>query len=264
MLVKAIKDTVWGTAQIKTGRYYVVYAIEHIQGGTKYYTYSLCIKYEDEEYNPLPFDSEAFEIVADKTSEGWVTHDVENALGTVRYTSFPEWFDNNFYIRAHDWNLDGDDYKIVNKYKQEYEELYKEYIPLNEQIIKDQLSQIKIPDWIKSLPDEEERKGLIRQAQFEAQFYNGQLDRPREMTFLLFGFSAGPDLDAAVQKVREAGWEAATHPQVPDSPDKLTLAATKMNYAITEDAYKHDKQFFQQLADSYNVKYGDWLSPARA
>lgn len=130
MLVKSVKPfkDYTGTQEFPPGRFYVVYAIEHDRGALNYYLLPLGVKHESGEYDPLAFDSSNFEVVKDVTSHEWETHEVGPAHYVTTVTSFPEWFENEFYIRAHDWDLEDDDYIIVRKYKKKYEELYKDYI----------------------------------------------------------------------------------------------------------------------------------------
>lgn len=127
MLVKAIKDFTNLTNSYKFHKndLFVVYAIELDGGREQLYVYPFNKQIADGEYDPLPFPIDYFEAVCDRFSNTWEAHTVKLSGRIVGYKSFPEWFKDDFYIRAHDWNLDGDDYGVINKYKQRYEEAYR-------------------------------------------------------------------------------------------------------------------------------------------
>jgi hypothetical protein len=78
---------------------------------------------EWEEFDPLWFDADGLKILNDSAARNWITKTVYDGGSTI--PSFPEWFENGFYYRAHDWALDGDeDYKVVHKYYKKYEKAY--------------------------------------------------------------------------------------------------------------------------------------------
>jgi hypothetical protein len=132
MLVKAKQDhKAYGDiTRLAKDRLYIVYAVEHGPAGDEYSVFPAGRVLQDyDEPDPLFFPSYAFEVLSDKVSAAWQTKEVETAVGLIKYSSFPEWFENDFHIRAHDWNLVGDDYEIIRKYKQKYEALYKDYLP---------------------------------------------------------------------------------------------------------------------------------------
>jgi hypothetical protein len=132
MLVRSIRPfrDYTGTREIPQNILFVVYA-KAIDSAKKhsYYVYPLGKKNDSQKYDPLFFDADNFEVIGDVVSQNWITKEVEFPEGDVQYSSFPEWFENDFHIRAHDWDLSGKkDYGIIRKYKKEYEELYKQYL----------------------------------------------------------------------------------------------------------------------------------------
>lgn len=129
MLVRSIKPfkDYTGTHEIGVGKFFIVYAIDSSPIGKEYFV--LPIGSANGEPDPLFFPAENFEIVIDLVTNTWVSKKVSLPRGMVNYVSFPEWFENDFYIRARDWDLEGNDYTIIQKYKQKYEQLYKDYIP---------------------------------------------------------------------------------------------------------------------------------------
>lgn len=131
MIVKAKEDySDYGEgAQIREGNLYIVFAIEEREGEKNYYLLSANHPTDEQsELDPRQFNSDLFDIVADQTSERWTTDTVRLWNGEVKYSSFPEWFVGDFHIRAHDWNLDDDDYGVMRKYTKQYQELYKDIL----------------------------------------------------------------------------------------------------------------------------------------
>lgn len=130
MLLRALKDSMeWNNGvSISKGELYIAYAKETRDSMNRYYILPYKAHYEDGQYDPLYFLARNLEIVADLTSTQWQTRILQLGADTTSYTSFPEWFENDFYIRAHDWNLEGEDYDIIRKYKDKYEMLYSAWI----------------------------------------------------------------------------------------------------------------------------------------
>jgi hypothetical protein len=110
---------------------YIVYAVEDNKGKKQFAVIRTGIDLTDdpETPDPLYFPAEVFELVADKVSKTWKIGKIEGDKDDSTYQSFPEFFDiDGFWHRLHDWNLDGDDYKVIRKYKEEYEKVYEDYI----------------------------------------------------------------------------------------------------------------------------------------
>lgn len=129
MLVEATKDIhdrAFG--HISSGKKLVVYAIERLDGKTYYYLLPLGIERHGNEYDPLWFESSGFRVLDDAVPDNWLTKNVDHANGKSSITSFPEWFQGEFYLRAHDWDLTGPDYVTVTRYKHEYESKYTNWL----------------------------------------------------------------------------------------------------------------------------------------
>ena len=131
MLVQAKKDLQdYGPiTRIIKGGLYIVYAIE-IEG-EKTNLFVLPAKYEVEEGrqpDPLFFPADIFDIVEDRVSGTWNTASVTISDESKVYRSFPEWFENNFYRRGHDWDFEDDDYVIMKRYILEYEHIYSDLL----------------------------------------------------------------------------------------------------------------------------------------
>lgn len=121
--------------RLTKGQLYVVYAIEkgrgdHGQDNYAVFPFNLDKSFLSQvEVDPLYFESDNFDVVIDLISKDWVTKTVSVAQGNVTISSFEEWFEDGFYIRAHDWDLKGDDYKIMDQYLNKYENVYRELYP---------------------------------------------------------------------------------------------------------------------------------------
>jgi len=104
---------------------YLVFAIEIDQGVASFF--ALPAGYEVTEQSmpdPLFYPAEIFDVIEDRISSTWKTETIELPHRNVTYVSFPEWFENTFYIRGHDWDFDDDDYVIMKKYIKEYQKVY--------------------------------------------------------------------------------------------------------------------------------------------
>lgn len=129
MLVKALENVFHGGyVKIKRDERYIVFAIEKCGDDVLYYVLPYGISHVDGEYDPLPFSKEYFEIIADKTEMKWVSEERTVNGRSLIITSFPEWHENNMFVRAGDWNLENHDYKIVRKYKKKYEKIYSDNV----------------------------------------------------------------------------------------------------------------------------------------
>ena len=131
MFVKAKKDHADYGPEIRIFKdnLYIVYAIEANDKGTSYFALSAgFMPDENSEPNPLFFPADIFEILEDRVSKDWLTKKIQSWDGEDTYSSFPEWFENNFYIRGHDWDFEDDDYVIMRKYITQYREVYKDLI----------------------------------------------------------------------------------------------------------------------------------------
>ena len=133
MLVKAKRDVqAYGPmVRLKKNHLYIVYAIEDNNGKVEYSVLRAqkpVNGQDNQEPDPLFFPCEEFTLIADHVSSSWESRMLQTGRGLVKYTSFPEWFENDFWIRAHDWDLEGNDFKIIKKYKHEYEKLYESYL----------------------------------------------------------------------------------------------------------------------------------------
>lgn len=120
MIVKARNDIVdFGRLRrVSKGKEYIVVAIEKTDSNEYFYILprnSLKLDNKDDVNDPLWFESRQFEIIDNRRPEYWITKSIESKQPTT-ITSFPEWFENGFYCRAHDWDLHLDDYRILNRY----------------------------------------------------------------------------------------------------------------------------------------------------
>lgn len=113
----------------------------------------------------------------------------------------------------------------------------------------------KIPNWIKNFPIQPDRQALSQLANAS----KGSVGKPREMNFSLYDFKEGKDLQAAIEKIKEAGWACSTQPQA-DAPGRLLLTATRKGYVLNEDSYKQDVLFFRRIAQLYGAQYDGWYA----
>lgn len=111
-----------------------------------------------------------------------------------------------------------------------------------------------MPKWLEDLSEPE--KAVMTQL---ARDSKGRLAMPREMNFVLYGFSQGEDLENAIQQIEGRGWVCSIQRQA-DEPNKLLLTATKQNYVIMRDSHVDDKAFFQRMANLHAVGYDGWFA----
>ncbi len=111
----------------------IVYAIEYRDGKQNYAVYPLREKGYDyssvEQPDPLFFAADNFKKIADLTSGTWQTAQPYASEASV--FSFAEWFTNDIAGKAHDWDLESDDYTILTPIMREYNDLYWNYLDEN-------------------------------------------------------------------------------------------------------------------------------------
>jgi len=131
MLVRAKKDhkDYGDILRLRKDNLYIIFAVGSRKGFDEYLALNAQYKIEDySEPDPLFFPADVFELIEDRVSPTWETKDVKIGDEIVTYTSFPEWFQDDFYIAAHDWNLENTQYDIVKHYLKKYQELYSDKI----------------------------------------------------------------------------------------------------------------------------------------
>ncbi|QQS69721.1 hypothetical protein IPP75_01090 [Candidatus Saccharibacteria bacterium] len=130
MLLLTNKDIVdYGPIlRLKRGTLCISFAESHdAEEGSRVAVLPLEFNYENEDIDPIFFAMENFDIVADFTSEKWITKKVENNTHT-EISSFLEWFNGGFWYRAHDWSLNGEDYRTIRTYFEEYKSVYSAWL----------------------------------------------------------------------------------------------------------------------------------------
>lgn len=133
MLVKAKRDfNGYLPIYLTKGSYYVVYAIDRKGDKTEYLVLKAGLKSTN---NDVPrvhfFPDDEFDIVADRVSSTWITKKIAvfgDSVEEYEDSSFPEYFENDLYIRASNWDLEDSDYAVIIKYKMQYEEIYSDLI----------------------------------------------------------------------------------------------------------------------------------------
>lgn len=111
----------------------------------------------------------------------------------------------------------------------------------------------RIPKWIKSLPEERDRRGLTELAKIS----QGDLSKPRSMNFVLYNFDGRDSIDNAIAQISARGWNCAPAPQG-DGSGKTIIECKKDGYTITKDTFMDDTGFFQRIADLYGADYDGW------
>jgi hypothetical protein len=111
------------------------------------------------------------------------------------------------------------------------------------------------PAWVKNYPHQMDKAALTLLAKKS----KGPFDKPREMNFVLYSFTAREKLDAAVDAIQAQGWKTSTEKQE-DGSDKILLTATKDQYIINEENYNNDVAFFQRIAKMYDADYDGWFA----
>ncbi len=133
MLLRAKVDYGYAGMGIGKNGIYIGYALHENATLREVAVYALSPETDaiNSEVNPLYFPFGKFEVLADEFSESWTTRIITGSNGDV-YQSFPEFFNvEGFWARLHDWDLDGEDFNVIQKYKKLYERRYTRLIEEN-------------------------------------------------------------------------------------------------------------------------------------